>query len=303
MKYLRKFDSVEAMNTAIASSEIDIMGLAFNNGQPVLKNKQIPIQPNDEIWYTATQQITIFNNKAFGANVVSHTYSDGNGVIKFDGNVTSIGYHAFMNQYGMTSIGIPQTATSIGEYAFAGVTSLQSIVIPAGVTSIADNAFDTGLRSIKVDSGNSVYDSRNDCNALIHTSTNTIMKACPDTVIPNNIQHIGRAAFTSLGISGNLVLPDGLISIGEDSFTDNELASVTIPSTVTSIGAFAFMTSGYQINIYCLPATPPTIGEYAFGDDLSYCGPIYVPAASVDTYKAASNWSTYATLIQAIPAN
>lgn len=76
--------------------------------------------PNDEIWYTSSEGSVVqpYKSDVFGATIISNTYSDGKGVIKFDGNVTSIGDHAFDGCSGLTSITIPNSVTSIGDYAF-----------------------------------------------------------------------------------------------------------------------------------------------------------------------------------------
>ena len=88
------------------------------------------------------------------------------------------------------------------------------------VTSIGYDAFEgcSGLTSIVVQEGNTKYDSRNGCNAIIETSTNTLIAGCRNTVIPESVTSIGKNAF--YGCSG--------------------LTSVTIPNSVTSIGKSAF---------------------------------------------------------------
>lgn len=87
------------------------------------------------------------------------------------------------------SIIIPDGVTSIGEDAFCGCSSLESIVIPESVTSIGDRAFwgCSSLESIIVSPGNAVYDSRDNCNAIIETSTNRLMAKCRSTVLPDGI--------------------------------------------------------------------------------------------------------------------
>ena len=92
-------------------------------------------------------------------------------------SVTSIGKGAFSECSGLTSIVIPDGVTSIGEYAFSYCSGLTSIVIPDGVTSIGEYAFSgcSGFTSISVDVNNPKYDSRNNCNAIIETETNTLI--------------------------------------------------------------------------------------------------------------------------------
>ena len=135
-------------------------------------------------------------------------------------SVTSIGVAAFRDCSGLTSVTIPNSVTSIGTSVFNGCSGLTSVTIPNSVTSIGEYAFSycSGIESIIVQSGNSVYDSREGCNAIIKTASNTLIAGCKNTTIPNSVTTIGFNAFTGC----------------------NGLTSVTIPNSVTSIGKSAF---------------------------------------------------------------
>ena len=128
-------------------------------------------QLDNEIWYTSSNGgvVTPYSADLFGANIVSNNYENGKGVITFDGPVTSIGDAAFYNCSSLTSITIPNSVTRIGDSAFKYCSSLTSITIPNSVTSISWNAFFgcSGLESMVVESGNTMYDSRGNCNAII----------------------------------------------------------------------------------------------------------------------------------------
>ena len=94
----------------------------------------------------------------------------------------------------------------------------------------------------------------------------------------------------------------GITTIRDYAFSScTSLASVTIPSSVTSIGTTAFSGCTGLTSVTSLNTTPPTIKTNTFSDVPADCA-IYVPAASVDTYKAASGWSNRAAYIQAIPS-
>ena len=92
---------------------------------------------------------------------------------------------------------IPSNVTSIGLYAFDACAGLISITIPSSVTSIGNYAFRacSGLESITVDKSNTMYDSRENCNAIIDTKNDILMFGCKNTKIPDNIKIIGEYAF------------------------------------------------------------------------------------------------------------
>ena len=151
--------------------------------------------------------------------------------------VVAIGRRAFETQNWLTNITIPNTIRTIGERAFQQSNYLTSIKIPASVTSVSGNPFTACLKltSIIVEDENPVYDSRNNCNAIIETATNTLVSGCINTVIPNTITAIGGGAFCGIGIT-SVNIPNGVKSIGNAAFAINsKLTSVTIPASVTAI--------------------------------------------------------------------
>ena len=157
--------------------------------------------------------------------------------------VTSIGEYAFSDCSSLTSITIPENVASIGYSAFNGCSSLSSVIIPESVTSIGKLAFAwcSNLITITVADGNTVYDSRGGCNAIIETSSNTLITGCSTTIIPESVTGIGYGAFN--GHSGLLAItiPEGVTSFGLGAFSYcNSLTNLTIPESVTSIGEQAF---------------------------------------------------------------
>ncbi len=157
-------------------------------------------------------------------------------------SVTSIGERAFASCDGLTAITIPNSVTSIGDWAFFGC-ELTSVTIPNSVTSIGEHAFSecNGLTSILVAEDNSVYDSRENCNAIIETTTNTLITGCNKTIIPNSVTSIGKSAFYGCHGFTSITIPNSVTSIGDGAFGRcSRLTSVTIPNSVTSIGECAF---------------------------------------------------------------
>ena len=181
-------------------------------------------------------------------------------------SVTSIGSSAFDGCSGLTSITIPNRVTYIGDYAFAGCSGLTSIAIPKSVTSIGDKPFIncSSLTSIDVDSGNAVYDSRNNCNAIIKTSTNTLISGCKNTIIPNSVTSIGFNAFWGCSSLTSITIPECVTNIGQGAFAGcSGLISITIPEGVTSIGDNAFLQCGSLASI-AIPNSVTSIGKFAF---------------------------------------
>ena len=84
------------------------------------------------------------------------------------------------------------------------------------------------------------------------------------------------------------------------AFYQTILVDATIPSAVTSIGSRVFGNCTKLKTITCLPINPPSLDSLGFQNATALVN-IYVPASAVDTYKAASNWSAYASKISAIP--
>ena len=189
-------------------------------------------------------------------------------------SVTSIGNGAFWACKALTSVTIPNSVTSIGKDAFYYCKALTSVTLPNSVTSIGQEAFAwcNNLTSITVANGNTVYDSRNNCNAIIETSTNTLVVGCQSTIIPNSVRRIGNSAFSRCSSLSSVVIPDSVTSIGSYAFSRcSSLSSVVIPDSVTSIGSFAF-TGCSSLTSVTIPNSVTSIGEYAFRGYNYYSG-------------------------------
>ena len=202
--------------------------------------------------------------------------------VVINNGVTNIGKCAFYECLSITSVTIPNSVTSIGDEAFEYCFYLTSITIPNSVTSIGNRAFSScsRLTSIIVEKGNNTYDSRNNCNAIIETKSNTLIAGCKNTFIPETVTSIGASAFFGCPGLTSINIPETVTSIGDMAFIGcTRLTSITIPKSVTSIGESAFSDCSNLTSITIPNYT--SIGGNAFNetkwyenqpDDLVYIG-------------------------------
>ena len=181
-------------------------------------------------------------------------------------NTRLIADYAFQGCRSLISITIPNSVTSIGKEAFSNCSSITSITIPSCVRSIGDCAFGGcfSFISIVVENGNTAYDSRENCNAIIETATNTLIAGCQNTFIPNSVTSIGNGAFEFCISLTSITIPSSVTSIGRGAFAScSSLTSITIPNSITSIEQYAFneCTSLTSITI---PYNVTSIGYHAF---------------------------------------
>ena len=276
--------------------------------------------------------------------------------VTIPGSVTEIGDGAFQGCTGLTSIEIPSSVTSIGGNVFKGCTmlanitvsnynkvydsrencnaiietatntlvagckktkipirvisigsnafcSLTSITIPKYITSIGSGAFSgcPNLTNISVENGNTVYDSRDNCNAIIKTATNTLVVGCKNTVIPNSITSIGRNAFDGCTELTSIEIPNSVTSIGIYAFNGcTNLSRIVIPNSVLSITENVF--SGFTAlkDLFILSSNPLAISEDAFEYWYGAYSSItlHIPYGSASAYKSAAIWSKFANYVE-----
>ena len=185
--------------------------------------------------------------------------------ISIPDQVTEIGSYAFYGCESLTTIRIPDQVTTIGAGAFSGCDSLTEIHIPDSVMKIERQAFDSccNLKRIVVSEGNKVYDSRDNCNAIIETSTNKIIRGCENTIIPSTVTAIEEYAFTS-AIGLKEINLDSITEIGRDAFEGcTGLTSIKIPKSVTKIEKGTFKSCRGLVEVI-IPDSVEFVGDYAF---------------------------------------
>ena len=288
---------------------------------------------SNKIYYTSSDNTVIKPDQVYmpsNIKIVSNTYSGGQGVIEFNMPVVELWRQMFKDKLKLTSITYPSSVRTISRDAFNGADKLNDIIILNGVKNIANLAFaniQSGLSyncvinipaSVEsigtnpfagswkignyiVDSNNIYYDSRNGCGAIIETATNKLIAGTSGGFIPNTVVEIGQLAYTGQAPgSGNLVIPSSVKIIGAQAFFDCQtLKKVTIPSSVTSIGSYGFAECSLLQEVIVNATVPPTLGQYAFSGNYASGRKIKVPAASLQRYKTAPGWKSYASSIVA----
>ena len=212
---------------------------------------------NNEIWYTSSDGNIVTPYKASSLpTIVSNTYVNGIGIIKFASDITSIGEFAFQNCSSLTSVMIPDSVTSIGKSAFYECTGLTSVMIPDSVTSIGDRAFYgcTGLTYMTIpDSVTSIGESAfRGCSGLTSVT------------IPNGVTSIREQTFSGCSGLTYVTILDGVTTIGSYAFNNcSGLTSVTIPNSVTTIGSQAFDGCS-SLSSVTIGTSVSSIGDWAF---------------------------------------
>ena len=161
-------------------------------------------------------------------------------------DVESIGDYAFEGCSSLKTIIIPKYVSEMGSKVFQDCTNLESIRISASVSKIGSRMFAgcPNLKSIVVEEGNEKYDSRENCNAIVETATNTLVCGTENSTIPSTITAIGNGAFAETGLK-NIVIPEGVTSIELQAFENcQDLESVTLPQSLKKLGYHVFANSG-----------------------------------------------------------
>ena len=252
------------------------------------------------------------------------------GLFNIDGKIESvkincIGSEAFKGCENLKSIRIPNGVTHIGSNAFEGCSSLKSINIPSSVMyidadavmlesdimkiiikarnenivqNILSNPFTycSSLFSIKVAKNNNIYDSRDNCNAIILTTRNKLIVGCKNTIIPNSVTEIGESAFEGCSALKSITIPNSVTEIGGEAFKGcSSLESITIPNSITYIGSSAFEGCSLK-KVVCESVNVPKLSNWVevFGtkEEMSNIT-LYVPSKSLWKYRLSRDWNRF----------
>lgn len=211
--------------------------------------------PNNTIYYWTTESVDVINaslsqSNCYGNNIdlklVDNVIKDNIGIITMSGDITGFSFLFFGHPNKLLDIRYIQLPKSCfgGEMLFYG-SNLQELYIDRlnvhiGATIIPYTAFTPNLHTIKVDQYNPIFDSRNNCNAIIETSANTLILGCKNTIIPDTVTSIGNSAFVGNTNLYTINIPDSVNNIGLNAFDGCGLTSITLPINIT-IGKKAFI--------------------------------------------------------------
>lgn len=293
-----------------SAHDFEVDGIYYNILSETEKTVQVTYQGDN--WMSAAYKgsvtipsIVTYNDKTF--------------------SVIGIGYKAFSNCNSLTHVEIPNGISSIAPEAFHN-TKISSISIPKSVIDIQKGALGgiISLNSITVAEDNPVYDSRENCNAVIVKSTNALLAGCPSTRIPKSVTKIENEAFVRCYNLYSITIPEGVSSIGDYAFSAcYKLSSITIPNGVTKIAKGTFyncysltkieipnsVTSIEKEALYgcselaflvCHNPVPPSCESQVFtGVPTSTCK-LQVPVEAIQNYSSTAPWSSF-TNIEELP--
>lgn len=267
-------------------------------------------------------------------DIESYTFQNCTGLtsVTIPAGIANVGDAAFQGCTGLTSVTIPEGVVQIGRATFEDCTALKSITIPSTVKSLVSSSFSgcSDLTSLSVAEGNPIYDSRNNCNAIIETyeekkQSETILHyklvvGCNRSFIPDGITEIGANAFSGCTDLTAIEIPASVIAIGVSAFENTGLTIITIPESVNAIDEFCFANC-LNLTTVTLPATTTKIEDDAFLNCVSlrdfYClaekcptatkavftscpienATLHVPEASIGAYTLAEPWSLFGTIV------
>lgn len=263
--------------------------------------------------------VTGFDKQGFKG--VASIYSN----ITYKGNsyeVLEIGGDAFTLCKTLTAVTLPINLKKINSHAFGSCENITSIRIPSSVEYIGQGIFYDckKLTSIIVDNNNKTYDSRDNCNAIIETSSSKLISGCNNTKIPNSIMSLASYAFSGCadlkditipncetieervfylcsGLS-SITIPNSVLYISESAFNGcSSLTTLTLGSSVENIDYAAFDGCGNISTIHCLCSNPPSL--YNSFDFRTYAkATVYVPKGSLDKYQKSSGWKNFRNIVE-----
>ena len=197
-------------------------------------------------------------------------------------SVTTIGESAFKGS-AVTSVSMPESITSIGRYAFSGCQNLESVTLPETLTTLGSDAFSgcQNLESVALPES-------------LTTLGGSAFKSCSSlkaVKIPSKVTAIPDDCFYDCSSLESVTIPEGVATIGSGAFQSCKFNTLALPSTITSIGGWAFSNNFNLQSIICNATTPPVLDDYAFSSTTDK--DIKVPLSSIVAYRQADGWKNF----------
>ena len=195
-------------------------------------------------------------------------------------SVVAIGQTAFSGVNGLTSVELPDGVTRIGNYAFWADVSLTSVKLSKSITEVGEGPFVgcTNIKTFEIDPENPVYDSRNNCNGIIETATNTLIQGFGSTKIPEGVEKIAPLAFQY-----------------------QTMTSIEIPSSVKEISSAAFRACSYLNTVISHIKKPFPVSSNVFDGENMETAVLYVPFGTKNAYATTSGWGSFPKILEMEP--
>lgn len=258
-------------------------------GQTAIKNPVIPdsvTEMGTDVFISCENIDTCTIGSGLTEIPKSTFYLSDISAITIPSNIEAIGYSAFSYCHNLQSVEFEEGCQVISGYAFQNTDKLVNIELPNSLREIGSRAFEySGLKYVAIpvyveEIGNNAFAY---CNSLTGASIGAKI--------------VGEAAFFWCTGLTSVVMNNGVEEIDSSVFTNcSNLNSISLPSTIKSIGKWAFSSLPYGFSLTCMASTPPAAAD-EFIDISNWQGWIYVPSGSVTAYKTASGWSNYADRI------
>ena len=278
MKYIRKFANEPAYNGAekIFPGVSECTAESIVKYDPLFQGNVIKYASSTKLTETTDPNAAGFHTNVFGANMASHQFDNGKGLIVFDADITAIGTKAFYGCASITSVEIPQGITTIHANAFQDCVGLTDINLPRNLGSIGEAAFkNSGLIRPKLPASLNAIGAA----AFEHCTSLTSI------VIPAAVTVIHNDTFQDCSALQIMNLSDSVTSIGSEAFMGcSALQKIYVGVGLTSIGPSAFQNCQSMALLSIKATNVPTLGASAFYQNDCI---VYVPGASVGSYRTA----------------
>ena len=210
-----------------------------------------------------------------------------NTTLKVKEGCTQISYKALCDQDGLVAIHIPSSVVDLGSFALSGC---------------------NGLSYITIATDNPIFDSRDNCNAIIATATDRLILACNNTVIPNTVKTIGYNVFSNNMNIATITIPNSVTTIEFEAFSYmSNLRSITIGKNVKTIGKYILENTSFDKNLKSIRSLidfPTDIDKAVFRkckgqeDSIYNHVTLYIPKGSKANYQSAAGWKNFKHIVE-----